>query len=183
MFMEDVDPAVFDAQFFNTSRVDAIAADPQQRQLLEVTYECLENAGIPLEQISGTRTGVIIGNSFIDYGGIQNRDPEDRADSITAGLSQSILSNRISHFFNINGPSMTVDTACSGSLVGLDVACHFLGSYQANAMIVGGANMWLSPEHNEEVGMMNMTMSKSGRCQSFDANADGYVRQLSYIHC
>ncbi|KAF2188519.1 PKSKA1 [Zopfia rhizophila CBS 207.26] len=176
MFLEDVDPAVFDGQFFSISRVDCIAMDPQQRQLLEVAYECLENGGIPLEKISGTKTGVIIGNSFTDYSAIQNRDPEDRADSITIGLSPSILSNRVSHFLNVTGPSMSIDTACSGSLVSLDVACRFLDSNQADAMIVGGTNMWLSPEHNEEVGTMNMTMSASGRCQSFDANADGYVK-------
>ncbi|KAF2231041.1 PKSKA1 [Viridothelium virens] len=176
MFVEDVDPAVFDGQFFNISRVDCIAMDPQQRQMLEVTYECLENAGIPLEVLSGTKTGVIVGTNFIDYGAIQNRDPEDRADSITIGLASSILSNRVSHFLNVGGPSMTIDTACSASLVSVDVACRYLDSFQADGMIVGGANMWLTPEHNEEVGMMHMTQSASGKCHSFDSKADGYVK-------
>lgn len=176
MFMEDVDPAVFDGQFFSISRADCIAMDPQQRQLLEVAYEALENGGIPLDKVAGTKTGVVIGNSFGDYGAIQNRDPEDRADSITVGLSPSILSNRISHFLNVNGPSMSIDTACSGSLVSLDVGCRFLDSHQADAMIVGGTNLWLAPEHNEEIGTMNMTMSASGRCRSFDASADGYIK-------
>ncbi|KAI0603270.1 PKSKA1 [Biscogniauxia sp. FL1348] len=176
MFMEDVDPREFDGQFFNISRTDCIAMDPQQRQLLEVTYECLENAGVPLEVMSGTRTGVIVGTNFNDYGAIQNRDPEDRADSITIGLASSILSNRISHFLNVDGPSMTLDTACSASLVAVDVACRYLDSFQANAMLVAGANMWLSPEHNEEVGMMHMTQSATGKCHSFDAKADGYVK-------
>ncbi|KAF2967866.1 hypothetical protein GQX73_g5699 [Xylaria multiplex] len=176
MFLEDVDPAVFDGQFFQCSRADCIAMDPQQRQLLEVTYECLENAGVTLEEVSGTKTGVIVGTNFIDYAAIQNRDPEDRADSITIGLASSILSNRISHFLNANGPSMTLDTACSASLVAVDVACRYLDSFQADAMLVGGANMWLSPEHNEEIGMMHMTQSATGRCHSFDAKADGYVK-------
>jgi len=174
--MEYVDPAVFDGQFFSISRADCVAMDPQQRQLLEVAYEALENGGIPLEKISGTRTGVIVGNSFSDYTAIQNRDAEDRADSITIGLSPSILSNRLSHFFNINGPSISIDTACSGSLVSLDVACRFLDSHQADGMIVGGTNLWLAPEHNEEVGTMNKTQSASGQCRSFDASADGYVK-------
>jgi hypothetical protein len=65
MFLEDVDPEIFDGQFFNISRVDCIAMDPQQRQLLEVAYECLENAGTPLEVVSGTKTGVIVGANFI----------------------------------------------------------------------------------------------------------------------
>ncbi|KAF5844025.1 hypothetical protein GGP41_009349 [Bipolaris sorokiniana] len=176
MFMEYVDPAVFDGHFFSISRADCVAMDPQQRQLLEVAYEALENGGIPLEKISGTRTGVIVGNSFSDYTAIQNRDPEDRADSITIGLSPSILSNRLSHFFNISGPSISIDTACSGSLVSLDVACRFLDTHQADGMIVGGTNLWLAPEHNEEVGTMNKTQSASGQCRSFDASADGYVK-------
>ncbi|KAF2841765.1 PKSKA1 [Patellaria atrata CBS 101060] len=176
MFMEDVDPAVFDGQFFNINRVDCIAMDPQQRQLLEVTYECLENAGIPLQTLNGSKTGVIVGANFIDYAAVQNRDPEDRADSITIGLATSILSNRISHFLNLNGPSMTLDTACSASLVSVDVACRYLDSFQADGMIVGGANMWLTPEHNEEIGMMHMTQSASGKCHSFDEKADGYVK-------
>ncbi|ROV92586.1 hypothetical protein VMCG_08925 [Cytospora schulzeri] len=176
MFAEDVDPAVFDGQFFNISRADCIAMEPQQRQLLEVSYECLENAGIPLEKVSGTKTGVIVGTNFNDYAAIQNRDPEDRADSITIGLASSILSNRMSHFLDVHGPSMTIDTACSASLVAVDVACRYLDSFQADAMLVGGTNMWLSPEHNEEIGMMNMTQSASGKCHSFSANADGYVK-------
>lgn len=65
MFLEDVDPAVFDGRFFNISRTDCIAMDPQQRQLLEVAYECLENAGMPLEAVSGTKTGVVVGTNFI----------------------------------------------------------------------------------------------------------------------
>ncbi|KAI8632855.1 PKSKA1 [Xylariaceae sp. FL1651] len=176
MFMEDVDPEVFDAQFFNISRTDAVAMDPQQRQLLEVTYECLENSGVPLEAISGKSIGCLVGTNIVDYAAIQNRDPEDRPDSATIGVASSILSNRVSHFLNINGPSMTIDTACSASLVAVDVACRYLDSYQADGMLVAGANIWLSPEHNQETGMMRMTQSASGKCHSFDAKADGYVK-------
>ena len=71
---------------------------------------------------------------------------------------------------------MTIDTACSGSLVSLDVACRYLDSNLAEGMIVAGANLWLSPEHNEETGMMRMTQSASGKCHTFDAKADGYVK-------
>ncbi|RFU25348.1 hypothetical protein B7463_g10989, partial [Scytalidium lignicola] len=176
MFMEDVDPELFDAQFFNISRVDSIAMDPQQRQLLEVTYECLENAGIPMEKISGKKIGCLVGANAVDYEAIQARDPEDRPDSATIGVARSILSNRISHFLNIRGPSMTIDTACSASLVSLDVACRYLDTNQADGMIVAGANLWINPEHNQETGMMRMTQSASGRCHTFDAKADGYVK-------
>ncbi|KAL5382066.1 hypothetical protein DPSP01_006743 [Paraphaeosphaeria sporulosa] len=176
MFIEDVDPALFDGQFFNISRTECIAMDPQQRQMLEVAYECLENSGTPIETLSGTNTGVIVGTNFIDYGAIQARDPENRAESVMIGLAPALLSNRISHFLNVNGPSMTVDTACSAGLVSLDVACRYLDSFQTDAVLVGGANLWLSPEHNEEIGMMHVTQSGSGLSKSFDASADGYVK-------
>ncbi|KAF4769894.1 hypothetical protein HAV15_011851 [Penicillium sp. str.  len=158
------------------SPVDCTAMDPQQRQLLEVTYECLENAGLPLETISGQAIGCLVGANAVDYEAIQARDPEDRPDSATIGVARAILSNRISHFLNIRGPSMTIDTACSGSLVSLDVACRYLDTHQANGMIVAGANMWLNPEHNQETGMMRATQSASGKCHTFDAKADGYVK-------
>ncbi|TVY51056.1 Fumagillin dodecapentaenoate synthase [Lachnellula cervina] len=176
MFMEDVDPELFDAQFFSTSRVDATAMDPQQRQLLEVTYECLENGGIPMEKISGKKIGCLVGANAVDYEAIQARDPEDRPDSATIGVARSILSNRVSHFLNIRGPSMTIDTACSASLVALDVACRYLDTNQADGMIIAGANLWMNPEHNQETGMMRMTQSASGKCHTFDAKADGYVK-------
>ncbi|RYP64884.1 hypothetical protein DL771_008561 [Monosporascus sp. 5C6A] len=154
MFIEDVNPAVFDAQFFNISHVDSVAMDPQQRQLLEVTYECLENAGIPLEVISGKAVGCLVGTNIVDYAMMQHRDPEDRPDSATIGVASSILT----------------------SLVAVDVACRYLDKHLADGMLVAGANIWLSPEHNEETGMMRMTQSASGKCHSFDAKADGYVK-------
>ncbi|KAM7207245.1 hypothetical protein V8F20_002511 [Naviculisporaceae sp. PSN 640] len=176
MFMEDVDPEVFDGQFFNISRVDCIAMDPQQRILLEVAYECLENAGIPLEAISGQKIGCLVGTNIVDYASMQSRDPENRPESATIGVAWSILSNRISHFLNIHGPSMTVDSACSASLVGVEVACRYLDAHQADGMLVAGASLWLTPEHNEEIGMMRMTQSATGKCHSFDAKADGYAK-------
>ncbi|KAK2034868.1 hypothetical protein LX32DRAFT_648230 [Colletotrichum zoysiae] len=142
MFIEDVDPELFHGKFLSISRVDCITMDPQQCQMLEVAYECLENAGVPLELLSGFKTGVIVGTNFLDYTAILNRDPEDRADSITIGLASSILINRVSHFLNVTGPS----------LVSVDVACRYLDSFQADGMIVGGANTWLTREHNEEGG-------------------------------
>jgi acyl transferase domain-containing protein len=114
--------------------------------------------------------------SLKDYGAIQHRDPEYEAESITIGIATALLSNRVSHFLNIHGPSMTVDTACSAGLTSLDVACRYLDSHQADAMLVGGANLWLTPEHNQEVGMMNVTQSGSGNSKSFDASADGYAK-------
>ncbi|KAJ3569536.1 hypothetical protein NPX13_g6050 [Xylaria arbuscula] len=181
MFMEEVDPADFDAQFFNINHSDAIAMDPQQRNLMEVTYECLENSGIPMERLSGQRIGCLVGASAVDYYDLDLKDVEDRTDSPTIGSSRSLLGNRISHFLNIHGPSidaqssMAVDTACSSSLTALDMACLYLNNNQADGMFVGGVNMYLSPERNEDPGSMRSAASPTGRCHVFDSKADGYV--------
>ncbi|KAH8646008.1 polyketide synthase [Tricladium varicosporioides] len=176
MFLENIDPQDFDAQFFRISGVDAIAMDPQQRQLLEVVYECLENAGIPLEAVDGEQIGCFVGSFAVDYGDMQNRDPEDRPPTITVGAGRAILSNRISHFLNIKGPSMTIDTACSGALVSVDVACRYLNTHEINGAIVAASNIYLSPEHVMDEGSMRGVASTSGRCHTFDVKADGYIK-------
>ncbi|KAJ5997672.1 beta-ketoacyl synthase domain-containing protein [Penicillium canescens] len=114
--------------------------------------------------------------SFFDYEHMQSRDPEDRAPTVTVGVGRAILSNRISHFLNIKGPSMTVDTACSGSLVSVDLACRYLTTGEIDGAIVAGANMYLSPEHNMDSGAMKGASSLSGKCHTFDEKADGYIK-------
>ncbi|KAJ8114821.1 hypothetical protein ONZ43_g4810 [Nemania bipapillata] len=175
MFMDKVDPADFDAAFFSIDFAGACSMDPQQRLLMEVAFECLESAGIPKEKMSGENIGCIIGASAVDYQDMGCRDPEDRVLSPTLGLHRALLSNRISHFFNIHGPSFTVDTACSSTLTAVDLACLFLRSGQVNGMLVGGANLFLSPERNQDMGAMRIAASATGRCHVFDAKADGYV--------
>ncbi|KAK8108104.1 uncharacterized protein PG998_010117 [Apiospora kogelbergensis] len=212
MFM-DVDPSDFDAGFFGINHMDASSMDPQQRQLLEVAYECLENAGIPLETLHGARVGCLVGANtvdgilqnlemfriltpFADYYDMTCRDPEDRTESPTMGSNRALLSNRISHFLDVHGPrygliyiyhspclavrliggsSISLDTACSSTLIALDMACLYLTTNQCDMMIVGGANMYLSPERNEDMGAMRPTASSSGSCHTFDSKADGYV--------
>ncbi|KAI5862010.1 reducing type I polyketide synthase [Durotheca rogersii] len=175
MFLEDVDPADFDAQFFNINHMDASSMDPQQRNLMEVAYECLENAGVPIESLSGKRVGCLVGASAVDYHDMTCRDPEDRTESPTMGSGRALLSNRISHFLNVHGPSITLDTACSSTLIALDTACLYLHANQCDAMLVGGVNMYLSPERNQDMGAMRPTASSTGRCHTFDAKADGYT--------
>ncbi|KAK4062498.1 uncharacterized protein Triagg1_9984 [Trichoderma aggressivum f. europaeum] len=176
MFIEDIDPKDFDASFFGVSGSDATAMDPQQRQLLEVVYECIENAGVPIENLSGAKIGCYVGSYAVDYGDMQARNPEDRVPDTVIGMGRAMLSNRISHAFNFKGPSMTIDTACSGSLVGLDVAARYLHTGEADGAICAGANLYFSPEHNIDLGAMKVAGSLSGRCHTFDANADGYVK-------
>ncbi|CAD6449305.1 eb0964f1-27a5-46b6-9504-99d5323d2a22 [Sclerotinia trifoliorum] len=176
MFLEDIDPADFDASFFEISRIEAISMDPNQRQMLEVVFEGLENAGIPLESLDGQPVGCFVGSYASDYGDMQNRDPEDRPANITVGVGRAIMANRLSHFLNIKGPSMTIDTACSGSLVGLDVACRYLQSGEINAAIIATSNLYLNPEHVMDLGAVGNAHSPTGLCHTFDIDADGYVK-------
>ncbi|KAL8860961.1 MAG: hypothetical protein Q9178_002716 [Gyalolechia marmorata] len=155
MFLENIDPADFDASFFEVSKAEAISMDPNQRQMLEVVYEGLENA---------------------DYGDMQGRDPEDRPAGITVGAGRAILANRLSHFLNIKGPSITIDTACSGSLVGLDIASRYLQSREIDAAIIATSNLYLNPEHVMDTGAVGNAHSPTGICHTFDISADGYVK-------
>ncbi|KAE8146743.1 ketoacyl-synt-domain-containing protein [Aspergillus avenaceus] len=181
MFLESIDLETFDAGFFNISPAEAPSMDPQQRQLLEVVYECLENAGIPMKQWDGASVGCFVGSYSGDYADMQARDPEDQPPSITTGTGRGILSNRVSHFLNIRGPSMTVDTGCSGSLISLDLACRYLVSNDIGAAIVAGANLFLKYakppiECMFTEGSFGNAYSLTSQSQSFDANADGYAK-------
>lgn len=113
---------------------------------------------------------------FTEYEGTAYRDPEEQATAKSTGYSRSILSNRISHFLDINGPSMTIDTACSGTMTALDMACQTLDLHRADGMIVAGATLYYDPITLEDQGPMKEAFSRTGRCHAFDANADGYVR-------
>src|SRR5918998_1662698 len=123
-FIEGVDQ--FDVQFFGMSPREATRADPQQRLLMEVAYEAVEDAGLAPERLAGTNTGVFIGIATLDYGGIQTSTIERR--SINAytnlGLALCIAANRLSYLFDLHGPSLAVDAACSSSLVATHLACQ-----------------------------------------------------------
>ncbi|KAJ5753204.1 Acyl transferase/acyl hydrolase/lysophospholipase [Penicillium odoratum] len=134
----------------------------------------MENAGLSLESLNGAPYACFVGSYAVDYQDMQMRDPEDRVDGMTIGVGRAILSNRISHFLNLRGASMTIDTACSGSLVSVDVACRYIQTGQVEGAIVAGANLYLSPDQNQDMGAMRAASSASGRCHTFDAKADGY---------
>jgi hypothetical protein len=95
MFLQDIDPADLDASFFKLSKLEALAMDPQQRQILEVVYEGLENAGVTLEQVNGKNVGCFVASFAVDYADMQHRDPEDRAAAYVVGTGRAMLSNRV----------------------------------------------------------------------------------------
>ncbi|CAI7646607.1 unnamed protein product [Penicillium glandicola] len=171
----DGDLAAFDAPFFTTSTSDASSMDPQQRYLLECTYQALENAGLPMEKVSGTKTSVYSGSFSTDWQQIQHKDPDEFQTSTALGVQPCFNANRVSWFFNFTGNSANVDTACSSSLVGLDMAFQGLQLGDANMSIVVGSNVIISPDNMHSLTNLNM-LSPEGECYSFDHRANGYSR-------
>ncbi|RYP18018.1 hypothetical protein DL767_009910 [Monosporascus sp. MG133] len=165
----------FENSFFGINNLEATYMDPQQRQLLEVVYECLENAGIPMDHISGTNTGVFVGNFTMDYQTMQTRDPEYGSRYTATGSGTSIMANRISHIFNLHGPSLTLDTACSSTLYCLHNAVRAIQCGDCDGAIVAGVNLIMSPE--QHLGTMKGgVLSPTSTCHTFDVSADGYGR-------
>jgi myxalamid-type polyketide synthase MxaD len=172
-FLEHVDQ--FDAHFFGISPREAARMDPQQRLLLEVASQALEDAGQVRERLAGTPTGVFIGISNNDYGRIQLND-FTRIDAYAGtGNALSIAANRISYVFDFRGPSMALDTACSSSLVAVHEACASLRRGESTLALAGGVNLILSPAITINFSKAG-AMAPDGRCKTFDARADGYVR-------
>lgn len=167
----------FEPDAFGISAREAAFLDPQQRMLLEVTWEALAEAGIPLATISGSRTGVFVGISTLDYSQLQAAPTDKRSlQSFTAlGTSMSIAANRLSYCLNARGPSFVIDTACSSSMVALDRAVKSLQSGECDLAIVGGVNALLAPDVFISFCAASM-LSPDGRCKAFDASANGFVR-------
>jgi acyl transferase domain-containing protein/NADPH:quinone reductase-like Zn-dependent oxidoreductase/short-subunit dehydrogenase/ubiquinone/menaquinone biosynthesis C-methylase UbiE/acyl carrier protein len=174
-FLDHIDH--FDAQFFGISPREAELADPQQRLLLEVAYHAVEDAGLTLPALANKRASVHIGICSWDYSFLQlNSESRPAIDAYTnVGSSLCIAANRISYFFNLQGPSLVVDTACSSSLVATHLGCRGIWSGESELAFVGGVNLTLRPELT--IGFSKASMlSPDGRCKTFDARANGYVR-------
>lgn len=168
----------FDPHFFGISPREAAAMDPQQRLLLEVTWEALENAGQPPDRLAGSRTGVYVGIGGFDYSNvIMNYEHHLKVINayLGTGNAHSIAANRISYLLDLRGPSVAIDTACSSSLVAIHMACESLRAAQSDLAIAGAVNLILSPEVTIAFSHARM-MAADGRCKTFDARADGYVR-------
>jgi phthiocerol/phenolphthiocerol synthesis type-I polyketide synthase C len=165
----------FDADFFGISPREAAWLDPQQRLLLELSWEAMENAGIPPSSMAGSDCAVYVGISSLDYGTRGLDDLASMSSHSMTGNTLSIAANRLSYVFDFHGPSIAVDTACSSSLVALHHACNSLRAGDVSTALVGGVNLLLHPY--PFVGFTKASMlSADGRCKPFDASADGYVR-------
>lgn len=173
-YLDDVDH--FDARLFGISPREAVGMDPQQRLLLEVTWEALERAAIAPASLSRTPTGVYIGASSTDYLALQMRRGLEAIDGyLASGSALSVSAGRIAYTLGLNGPAITTDTACSSSLVAVTLAVQALRRGECDAAIAGGTNTILSPITTIALSKSQM-MAPDGRCKTFSANADGFVR-------
>ncbi len=169
------DVYAFDAGFFGISPREAAQTDPQQRVLLELSWEALENAGIRPSDVRGSPCGVYIGVSTIDYSFRFADDLSAIDSSVATGTSSSIAANRISYALDLRGPSIAVDTACSSSLVAFHLACRAIATGECAQAIAGGVSVHTHPYGFVTFSKASM-LSKRGVCSVFDAAGDGYVR-------
>ena len=171
-FLDRIDQ--FDAEFFGMSPREAKQVDPQHRLMLELTWEALESAGIVPANAAGSQSGVFIGISQNDYSSLSlGGDAPDAYTNI--GSAISIAANRISYVFDFHGPSMSIDTACSSSMVAIHQACSALARGEIGMAVAGGVNMLISARPFAGFARASM-LSPDGRCKSFDADGKGYVR-------
>lgn len=169
------DGLMFDAAAFGMSRREAEQMDPQQRVMLEVVWEALEDAGIAPSSLAGRQVGVFVGASATDYADVPLLDVCALDAHFMTGNSLALVSNRISYAYDLKGPSLTLDTACSSSVVALAQAAAALEAGRIELAIVGGVNMLSSPAPFIGFSRAGM-LSPTGRCRPFSAKGDGYVR-------
>lgn len=173
-FIPDFDH--FAAAFFGISPREAQFLDPQQRQLLEVHWEALENAGIVPRRLAQQQVGVFVGIGTSDYGDLQSARGSMGSDAYNGtGGSHAAAAGRLSYLLGVRGPSMAVDTACSSSLVSVHLAMMSLRSGESDLALASGVNLNFSPDVFISLCKARM-LSPGGRCKTFDASADGYVR-------
>ncbi len=174
-FLDQVD--MFDGTFFGISPREAVNLDPQQRLALEVAWETMENGGQSPQQLIGSRSGVFLGISTFDYANLQAKQQDLK--SINAyyatGNILCMAAGRISYTFGLTGPCMSLDTACSSSLVSLHLACQSLRNNECGMAFAGGVGLLLAPELFINFSKAKM-LAPDGRCKTFDATANGYVR-------
>jgi acyl transferase domain-containing protein/SAM-dependent methyltransferase len=173
-FLDQVDQ--FDPHFFGISPREADAMDPQHRLLIQVAWEALEHAGQAPDKLTGSATGVFTGICVNDYYQMMvNQEPEKLDVYLAQGTTHSAAPGRISYLLGLQGPAMAIDTACSSSLVATHLAVQSLRNGECSMALAGGVNTILLPEVHISFSRARM-ISNDGRCKTFDARADGFVR-------
>lgn len=167
----------FDAEFFGISPREAMSLDPQQRLLLEVCWEALENAAQAPEKLNGSLTGVFVGMCNNDYAQLEAFCAPSNIDVYTAtgSINFGVGAGRLAYILGLHGPTLTVDTSCSSSLVSVHLACQSLRSGECHLALAGGVNLMLSPIATIAMSKVK-ALAADGRCKTFDAAADGYGR-------
>ena len=172
-YLEDI--RTFDNEFFGLSPLEATNMDPQQRIMLELAWEALEDANLPASDLRGESVGVFVGSSSNDYGMLITSDPAAAHPYALTGTASSIIPNRISYAFDFRGPSVNVDTACSSSLVAVHHAVRALRDGEADVALAGGVNILASPFISTAFSELGV-ISPTGKISAFSDDADGFVR-------
>jgi acyl transferase domain-containing protein/NADPH:quinone reductase-like Zn-dependent oxidoreductase len=172
-FLDRID--TFDADYFGISAREAARMDPQQRLFLEVAIEGLDDAGLSKRMLAGSRTGVFVASYHNDYAQLQFSDPDAIDLRTLTGSLHSVLANRLSYFLDLRGPSISIDTACSASLVAVHLACQSLRLGESNIAVAGGVSLMIAPELLVSMSKVGF-MAPDGRCKTFDEAADGFGR-------
>ena len=165
----------FDALYFRISPREAAELDPQQRLALEVAHEAIFDANVNPERLAGRRVGVFVGASLSEYQAMAFSNPADTTRHTMSGSALSVIANRISYSLDLQGPSITLDTACSSALTALHLACQSLRAGESDLALVLGVNALVGPFPFLGFARAQM-LSPTGRCSPFDARADGFVR-------
>lgn len=172
-FIDNV--SAFDPDFFGLSAREVESMDPQQRIALELSWSCLEDAGICPSQVSGERIGVFIGVANLDYKELQEKESYPIEAHYALGVAASVITSRISYYFNFTGPSFPLDTACSSSLNAIHSAIQSIRQGECSMALAGGISLLLTPPRYISFAKMGV-LSPTGSCKTFDADADGIVR-------
>lgn len=172
-FLRQVDS--FDPLAFGISPREAAQMDPQQRLMLELSWEAFEDAGLPVDALRGVDAGVFFGAMWAEYGRLGSTQAADIGAHTATGQDSSIIAARVSYTFGLEGPSLTVNTACSSSLVAVHLACQSLRAGESAIALAGGVNLMLLPESTVAMAKFG-ALSSDGRSKAFDARADGYAR-------
>ena len=174
-FIDGIDQ--FDPLFFGISPREAVQMDPQQRLILELAWEALEDAGVAPGSLVGTETGVFMASCWGDYAALAHyRGPGIQITPHTAtGMHDGIIANRVSYVLGLQGPSMAIDAACAGSLVSVHAGCQSIWMGESELVLAGGVNLSFVSDYYSAMDAMG-ALAPDGRCKPFDARANGYVR-------